>query len=517
MAADKDIEIPLGDISGGLASAKQACNRAINELAEANNIVINPGGIGFHNRLGNTTFNASAMSSGAAVTGLGYFSPSSGSTWLMAVAGSTIFKSDDLDGTMDSIIGSLTVSSGQNNWWDILTFNDLAIGVGGAPDAPWKYSGTGNAALLGGSPPSGRFGVVHNNRVFIGSTSADPSRIYWSILDNPEDWTGDGSGSADFSKDDGDVLVGAVPLGLNQLLCFKRNSVHVLTGRTSPFPNFRLFDGVGAVGRRAIVVADGLCYFITPRRQMLITDGAKLITATDLPQLSNVDDKFATWNAARLPYITGTRLTGADFDWIVWSASDVSATTNDTSIIWDLRHKCWLEATTGFEANSFATTSTSISAPNVTYMGGYDGKIYKLNVAATYSDASNSSTNVSWELRTDWLTKDSLQSIAHPKRTNIAYKSVAQSGNATFSYGFDFNEDERTQAFSLQARGALWDQALWDQGEFASVTIQIKPIFTLGRGNVFQWALSGSAAQEFMFHRFSIFGRQTSQKHFLSK
>lgn len=512
MASNNDIEVSLGDISGGLASAKQACNRAPNELAEANNIVILPGGSGFRNRYGNTTFNASAMASGAAVTGLGYFSPSSGSTWLMAVAGSNIYKSDDLDGVMDSITGALTVTSGQNNWWDIVTFDDLAIGVGSG-DAPWKWSGTGNAAALGGTPPNGQGAVVHNNRVFIW----EGSTIHWCVLDEPEDWSGDGSGEAEVQKDDGDTVLRAVPLGLNQLLVFKRNSVHVLTGRTSPFPLFRLFDNVGAVGKRAIVAADELCYFITPRRKMVITDGQKLVSTIDLPQLSNVDDKFASLNAARLPYIVGSRLTGSDFDWIIWSASDGSATTNDVALVWDLRHKCWLYCGTGFAANSFVTTNTSTTAPNISYMGGYDGKIYKLNVSGTYTDASNSSTAVAWELRSDWLTLESLMKVARLQRFNIAYKSVTQSNNATFSYGYDFSEDQRSQAFSLISRGAKWDQGLWDQATFSSASIQIQPCFTLGRGNVFQWALSGSAAQDFTFHRFSLFGRQNSQKHFLSK
>ena len=94
------------------------------------------------------------------------------------MAGTKLFKSDSLDGTMDDVTGTATISSDANNLRDLFVFNDLLIGMG-AGDAPFKYAGgAGSAADLGGSPPSATGGFTYNNRVF-GYTG---SQIYWSVV-----------------------------------------------------------------------------------------------------------------------------------------------------------------------------------------------------------------------------------------------------------------------------------------------------------------------------------------------
>src|SRR3990167_7777710 len=240
----------LFDFSGGLNTFSPVTTLKMTEAIDLQNINLLPSG-GFEKRRGNTAFNSSAMvGSTTAVSGLGYFRKSDATDFLVAIAGTAVFKSDSLDGTMDTITGSVTVTSGANNIWTHSTMNDLSIFVGGAPNAPIKYSGSGNAAVLAGSPPSGNFGVQLNNYFFIGNTTANPSRIAWSILSNPENWTGTGSGTQDIQANDGDVLIGGTIINNNHLLLFKQNSVHDLIITTSPFPSFPLFRGVGAVSKR---------------------------------------------------------------------------------------------------------------------------------------------------------------------------------------------------------------------------------------------------------------------------
>ena len=122
-------ELEINDFSGGLHSAVAVTEVKINESYDLSNLVIGPGGDYIRSRFGNTTFNSSAMNSGAAVQSLSYYKLTSGGDFLVSVCGNKIFKADNLDGTMDDITGALTITSGQDNIWTFLTFNNVQISI----------------------------------------------------------------------------------------------------------------------------------------------------------------------------------------------------------------------------------------------------------------------------------------------------------------------------------------------------------------------------------------------------
>lgn len=506
MGSRQNTEVLIPNFSGGQCSAKGVSTLGQNEFYLMKNIVLKSGANGFRTREGNTALNSSAMASGAAVTGLGYLKTASLNEYMVATCGSQVFSDTNFSGTMTDRTGTLTITSGQNYGWNFFQSGANLIGVGGAPDAPFKYTGTGNASLLGGSPPSGRFGFQYGNRTFIMSTVANPSTIYWSVLLNPEDWSSDGSGSQTVEPDDGDILVTAAPINLNTVILFKRNSIYLMTGRDSPFPVFPLFADIGCVGKNACVVDSGLAYFITGNARMAITDGNQIISQTHLP---DIDDVWATFRAFRLPYIQGSIIRGPDFDWIVWSVTQSAANSNDYAAIWDLRNQCWLTADHGFEANAYVTT-----VDNITYMGGFDGKIYKQFATTTYTDASNSSTAISWAVESDWVTLERLLSVKQINRANILHMTRA-TGTITYSYGYDYNATLTAKSWSIaSSTGALWDTAQWDSSTWDGYNGHIKNIFLFGRGNAFKWKLSGSTAVSYEIAQVSHFGRSKSERVF---
>lgn len=506
MASRQNSEILVPNFGGGQCSGKGMSTLAANEFAVVDNVVLKSGGFGFRSREGNSVINSTAFSSGSAIAGLGYFKTAAAVEYLVCVAGSKVGANASFGTSFSDVTGSLTITSGQNNLWTFFQSDDLMIGVGGAPDAPFKYNGSGNAALLGGSPPSGRFGFQYGNRTFIMSTSANPNTIYWSVILNAEDWTGTGSGSQTVEPDDGDILMTAVPLNLNTVLLFKQNSVHLMTGRESPFPVFPLFRGIGCVGRHAAVVHNGLAYFITPDAKMAITDGNQIITQQHLP---DIDDIWGSFRTFRLPYIQGTVVKGPDFDWIIWSATRSRSNSNDYAAIWDLQHQCWLTGSTGFEANAYASDNAG-----TVYMGGYDGKVYKLFAENTYTDASNSSAAVSWTVESDWMTLEQLLSMKQVNRANILHQT-RDTGTMAFSYGYDYSPILTTKSFSIATSGAaLWDTAIWDADVWDGYTGKIKNIFTFGRGNAFKWRLSGSSQVSYDVSTVTLFGKNRSQRVF---
>lgn len=489
----------LFDFSGGLNTQSPVTSLKVTEALDLQNInLFGPvGQTGFEARLGNGAYNSSAMASGAAVHGLGYYRQSDGDEWLMAVSGDKLFKSE-FDGTMDDVTGAVTITSGQDNIWTHSVMNDLSIWVGGAPDAPIKWNGSGNAAALGGSPPSGNFGIAANNRFFIGNTATNPSRIAWSILGNPEDWSGTGSGTQDVQTNDGDTLVGAARLGVDHLILFKQSSIHDLNIRTSPFPLFPLFRGVGAVSKRGIVEVGGMIYFVTPEPRMKATDGTKIF---DFPD--TIEPVWDGLNKSRLKYIQGFYYPKLNQIW--WVCSNTTSNTHNLCIVWDIERKCWLRHTAGYGMNVL-----TLAKDRTAYGGAYDGKVYEQDKASTYTDASESSANINAYWRSGW---NDMQSMINAKIIPYADLnfSVQSSGSFEYGYGFDFSQDRKIETISMAVTGGLYGVAQYGVDRYGNNTDRPKLIHMKGFGKFYQYLIRHRGeAQAFSFNGMEIPVKQSS-------
>ena len=469
------------NFSGGLNTKTAITSLNLNEASDLQNINLlastDPEKVGFESRNGNSAFNSSAMvSASTAVSGLSYFRPTTGDDYLMAIAGTKIFKSDALDGAMDDITGAVTITGGANNIWTNAVMNDLSIFVGGAPDAPIKWNASGNAAALSGSPPSGNFCFQANNYFFIGNTTANPSRIAWSILGNPQDWSGSGSGTQDVSTNDGDKLIGASVLAVDHVFLFKQNSVHDMITRTPPFPVYLKFRNVGAVSKRGILTVDGVIYFITPQPRMKATDGYKIIEFPD-----TINDVWDGLNKSRLQYIQGVYY--PKLRQIMWICSNGSSTTNNYCIIWDLDRKCWLRHPTGYKMNCAA-----IAQDYLLYTGAYDGKIYKQDDSTVFTDASESSAAINSYWRTGWQAYDDfiLDKIINYVDLNFSTQTV---GQFKFGVGFDFESDRKLIDIDMQSPGAQYGAGIYDLDVYGGLSDTTKIEFIKGRGKFLQFLI----------------------------
>lgn len=476
--------IEFDDFSGGLNTFDPEYLSPLNQSPDLDNIVILDKG--FKKRNGDSAFNSSAMgSSSTAISGLGYIQFNSGTEFLNAVAGSNFYTSSGLSGTMASATGAITITSGQNNIWTPVNFNNLQIWFGGAPDAPFKYSGSGNIAALGGSPPSAYTAFQANNRIFAISTTGNPSRIYWPVVSNPEDWTGTGSGTADVALSDGEALQCGIPIGPDTAILFKNSSTHLMVTTSAPFPIYQLQKGIGIAGRNAWAYANGEIFFITPGRRMRSTvDGVNFKIYP-----SDINDIFDSINTNRLAYIQGTYYQA--LEWIIFMVSTGSNTTNNYAIIWDLRHQCFLRCTTGFKGNVFATIQN-----RRLFAGHYDGKIYEKNVATVFSDASEASPGaIDAHWRSPFKNLGGLDTTIHPLYTTVSALNETSS-TLDLSYGFDFTSIQTTQTFSLQAIGSLWDVAQWDVGSWGGQNAVLLRQFNYGRGNLFSLSMRNATASQ---------------------
>lgn len=503
MTTDRKAIGVFNNFSGGQNSANPPDSLEVLEAEVSKNIVILPKGRGIRSMNGDTEFNSTAMNSGATVTGLLYYKQADGDEFLVATAGDKIFKSDALDGTMDDISAALTVTAGDNNTWTSFVAEDEAIFVGGAPDAPFKWTGSGNAVVLGGSPPSGNFGFYHNNRAFIGTSAT--SRLDWSVLGDIEDWSGDGSGFQIAQTSDGDTLVGHAVISTDIVLLFKQTSIHQLITHSHPFPIFELFQGAetGAVNKHAIVKGpDGLVYFITAKGRMRATDGTNLFGEETFKRLKSIDDVWDGFNQARLNQIRGSYYRGKDFNWIIWTAPDGTATQNDAGVYWDLDNKCWGTLPDGFSTNIFTL------AQNGRLFGGhFDGKIYQKDVAGTLTNASESSAIVESIWRSGWYHFGNIRALKYQEELLVGAQTET-SGKMNVSIGKDYTRDVVNKDVNLQSPGGLWGVGLWTVMKWGGRQNFIpEPILTNIRGRVIQYKFDNlGQSNQFTLNEYSPIG-----------
>ncbi len=489
--------VPIDSFKGGYCGNLSPTSLALSQALDLDNIVLDVNGQGWRTRQGNAKVNSSAaFASGAAFQGLGYYLKADGTENLVGIAGGKIGYSTATAGTFATAFTDTTstVSSGADKQWDFFTFNDVFYGYGSGPttqEAPFKWTGSGTASSVGGSPPSAYGALTTNNRAFAFCTSTDPSSVAWSILGSAEDWTGVGSGSATIgSLADNQTVTGMKVLSTNYALVFKNFSTYQMILSSAPFPAYTFSSTLGCPGKNASIVVDGICYWITQYRRMVWSDGN---TITSSP--TSADDLWNAVSNSRAPFISVIREKGADYDWLVWLVS-TNGSTNNEAIVWDLLNKCWLRHTTGYkQALTVADKRTR------TFYAAYDGFVYKRDPSDTtrYSDDSEVSPGtITGYWRSGWLNFDAIEKITQPNELGVLYKCKA-SGNIGFAYGFNFVADSVTGSLAQTATG--------------SETRAFRYTKTLGRGNFFNFKISQSSSTiDTQVDKIYIRGKEYGQK-----
>lgn len=525
----KHAEIQIADFSGGYAGAKAIGNMRLNEASDLDNIVILPGGSGFRNRRGNDLLLFSDLDEDNQDQVLGLFRIRVGTRDMLMrftlndnLSNEVTIRAADLDdntvagSTSEYATASYTITSN-----DVFMLSSFENGVIAVPDQhiPFLHvyiSGADpealTASLGAGTSPDGKVGTVWNNRVWIGNLAGDPSKLQYSILlasgtlpYAETTWTGAGSGFVNPDSGDGDELISLSPISNNVLLFFKKNSVHQVVGRSDPFAVFNLFEGIGCAGRHALVNVDGVVYFMTPDRRMAVTDGKDVKTDKDIPEFGYADDLWASVVASRYKYTYGFRHSGEDFDWIVWLVT-TTGTTHNAAIIWDLRNKCWLRCSTGFNGNC-ATYLPDRAA----YLGAnVDGLIFQLNASGKYDDDSGGTAvfngsgvltgitgevSVAWKWRSDDYAV-SLHNITQIKTVNVL-ANYSASGALDLNYRYDGRADSSDISKTLVPTSVALNMAVY------------RP---LGRGDTFGFELNSNSEVASTISKVTIVGSQQGSK-----
>lgn len=153
-----------------------------------------------------------------------------------------------------------------NGPWVFTKYGDLVIATslvaGGDPPQKQDSTGAGAFANLGGTPPNAYLCCVVRDFLVLARTSANPYRVYWSALGNPEDWTVAAATQCDFQDLSAEGPIQAI-VGGDYGLVFFKNAIYRMDYIGSPaifsFTKISNFGAIGLTGGGAVPQAEQAC------------------------------------------------------------------------------------------------------------------------------------------------------------------------------------------------------------------------------------------------------------------
>ena len=481
-ASHAEIKWRRGDFfqnQGGLNNAFSPISIAVNEAADLQNVVLTTGGA-IKTRGGFDNVNSSATVTG---TGLTFYRTIAGSKFIVGVFEDDTIKKMDYqagggpDGTWDDITGSLTFSVDQNDLSFFSIGEDtLLIEDGLNTTAPYKYTGTGNATDLGGSPPNATIIVFHKLHAFAAGSNTAPSTLSFSDLGDIENWTTGLSGNVSVETNDGTVITALVP-GFDSLYIWKGaegfsgGSIWRLSGDDKDnFVLQRMVKDIGTTSPHSIVLVGNDFIFMDSKGDFYIYDGGikvRLISA-------KIEGTTGGANFSRF-----NKVNAIEFEKDFYIAiSNVATSTNDILLQFDTFHLAWLKHK-GINSNAMVAADSG-SGKDALFFQDYSGFLQKFP-SGTNDDGT--------AIDAFYLTKQyRFPDIPINKTFENLFVFVDQEGNYNLNVELrtDLQTSGTSQAISLAGSGATYGTAVFGTDVYAGQALVIGRLEFGQEGKFFQ-------------------------------
>lgn len=365
--------------TGGLNTRDTLANQDINTASAIQNVEYNSRG-GMRERRGCVRLTSAPLSDLICV-GLADIKTTNNLRDNVGVFGDQIYKMDQMDGNWDKITGTVSLTSGANNYISFATGLDTLIGANGV-DAPWKYTQSGDAAALSISQFTvSKFVRYWKNRLihFVTTESGNllSTRIRWSNPSTIE--TYQSANNLDINNKDGSEISGVGNL-FDSLYIFKDSYTNgiselVFLGGDAITFTYSTYNEVGAISNGSIVKIDipnvgpGLMYWGVDNKIRLF-DGTKSYALSD-----RIQPTLDTLNISRNKHIQAVNFYSLNQVWFF--VSDGSSTTHNKIIVYDYLNNAFL-IHKSIDYNIGQVLIDSNEAPKL-ITGGYTGLAYTQN------------------------------------------------------------------------------------------------------------------------------------------
>ena len=298
--------------------------------------------------------------------------------------------------------------TGSGNWAELnsgtlLTNTDNEVNCVVAENVVYAFDGSSTPVVITpGSPstvaaaadvnfPKGKFGIWYHNFHFVaGVSGASKNTLYWSDLEDSDDFTNGVRGSLTVNPNDGDEITGFITFR-DKLLIFKRNRIWSLSGfGTSTFTVANITEeltGVGTISYRSLLNKGDDIYFLshiggTPEIRSLkvtalgvITDGGIISEAVTGTMEALAEGQLDLC----VGFYDGRR--------VYYALPASGQTRNNIVLVKDLQTNGWVKWT-GVNVSVFA--EMDFSSESVIYFGESqaDAKVYKLDSSTNDNGAA---------------------------------------------------------------------------------------------------------------------------------
>ena len=418
------------DIPGSLKSEEP------HGMYDGNAVVWYDGGV--QSLFGYDNVNTSALNSAASITSL--FASDVLNAFVVS-ADDKLYSGADQE-TPTDITGVVSLTAGlQVKWveWQYETTKYI-VGANGT-DSLVKWTGSGNATNLGGSPPAGKWLAVFNYALWIANTTTETSTLYFSDLAEPEAYT---------TNNDYKFAAPITGLGVlgDKLFVFKFDSIAMLSGDN----NLTLTKVENYITGRGCVAGHTIANARINGVEVLIfmgVDGWYAIDGSNqILNLSHpVKNKFRSqsqitqFNAARFQYATAEYW--PKYEWYVCCLSDGDDSTNNFLMILDLnrvyktREGLYIPhwPVDNIPANCIARSKSVTSVYNDLYFGDTTGFVYKFDQATfNYNGSAYNSYFKSkiYDNKSEWILVEQNIKATEASTTLTTYiNSDLESGSGT--------------------------------------------------------------------------------------
>lgn len=227
------------------------------------------------------------------------------------------------------------------------TLNNLCIiAVDGASNVMKKWSGSGNAADLGGTPPVASICRVHLGRLWT-NDKTNPDRLHYSTTANPEEWNGTGdSGAIDIGVGDGDPggITAIFPTFKGVLFVAKKTKLYKIVN-TNPedFEVILVSNGIGCESHNSVAPIDQEdIAWVSARgvHSLQATNAYGDFTGSFLS--ADIQTTFAEgFTRSRLPYCWGAYLADINSIAFTFTETTYSSTSNASVWLYNIPTKSW--------------------------------------------------------------------------------------------------------------------------------------------------------------------------------
>jgi len=371
--------------------------------------------------------------------GLYDFVKQDGTRYLVGVWADKIYKMDSFDGTWDDITGAVSLTASNKNFVSFTIYKDTLIGTNGV-DAPWKWTGTGDAAALSITQfTTAKFVTTYKERlVFFATTESAtyyPHRARWSNTGTIETYSA--QDYTDAFESDGAEITGIGKM-FDDVYIFKagyRNCIKKMYYTSNADVPFSVISAgeIGAEGGQSICqvfiegLGFGLSYVGVDLKVRFLTGSGDIALSDDILPTTQA------LNAATLKYAYAAYFSTLNQLWI--SVSSAATPTRDRVLVFDTRLRAWLV----YDDIACNVLAVAKDTNDNEYLigGGYTGYAWQMN-----NGSQDNGADFTAYYTTAWLDLGDKLRTKRYHQIQLYFDDLTDA-SINLSYNFDFEDGDK--------------------------------------------------------------------------